>query len=204
MTDIFSALQQLVAQPFEAIFSFKADTTALKKAYGEAESIGKRFASSLSQSFQDVVVRGKNLGDTLRGLALQLSKMVLSSALKPLEQGLGNSLGKLFQGLLPFAKGGAIQRGLPVPFAQGGVIQSPVTFPMAGGMLGLAGERGPEAIMPLQRGPDGRLGVAMQGKAGGVNVTFNVSTPDADSFRRSETQLAAMLARAVSLGQRNL
>ena len=37
-----------------------------------------------------------------------------------------------------------------------------------------------------------------------MNVTFNVTTPDAESFRRSETQVAAMLTRAVGLGQRNL
>ena len=39
---------------------------------------------------------------------------------------------------------------------------------------------------------------------GAINVTFNVTTPDADSFRRSETQFAALLARAVAQGQRNL
>jgi phage-related minor tail protein len=90
-----------------------------------------------------------------------------------------------------------------VPFASGGVIASPVTFPLADGGTGLAGERGAEAILPLARGPDGKLGVAAQG-GGGVAVTFNVTTPDADSFRRSESQVAAMLARAVALGQRNL
>jgi phage-related minor tail protein len=106
-------------------------------------------------------------------------------------------------GGLGFSKGGAIARGVPVPFASGGIIQSPIAFPLAGGRMGLAGERGAEAIMPLSRGADGRLGVAARG-SGGVNVTFNVTTPDAESFRRSETQVAAMLARAVSLGQRNL
>ena len=40
--------------------------------------------------------------------------------------------------------------------------------------------------------------------SGGISVTFNVSTPDADSFRRSETQIAALLARAVGHGNRNL
>ncbi len=87
-----------------------------------------------------------------------------------------------------------------MPFASGGIIPSPIAFPLAGGRIGLAGERGAEAIMPLSRGADGRLGVAVRG-GGGVNVTFNVTTPDAESFRRSETQVAAMLARAVSLGQ---
>jgi phage-related minor tail protein len=103
-----------------------------------------------------------------------------------------------------FAHGGVIKQRLPVPFASGGVIASPVTFPLAGGQMGLAGERGAEAIMPLARGPDGRLGVAAQGAGRAVSITFNVTTPDAESFRRSEAQVAAMVARAVALGQRNL
>jgi hypothetical protein len=37
-----------------------------------------------------------------------------------------------------------------------------------------------------------------------MNVTFNVTTPDADSFRRTEGQLSAMLVRAVAQGQRNM
>ncbi len=109
----------------------------------------------------------------------------------------------LFSGGFGFAKGSAFQHGLPVPFAQGGVISSPISFPLANGRLGIAGERGAEAILPLSRGPDGRLGIAARG-AGGPMVTINVTTPDAESFRRSETQVAAMITRAVSLGQRNL
>ena len=112
-------------------------------------------------------------------------------------------LAGLFAGGFAFAKGGVIQRGMPVPFADGGIISSPITFPLAGNRVGLAGERGAEAILPLARGPDGRLGVRADG-GGGIHVTFNVTTPDAESFRRSETQLAALLARAVSQGQRNL
>ena len=122
---------------------------------------------------------------------------------KPLEQGLGNAFAGLFSGV-GFAKGGVVQNAMPVPFASGGVIQSPIAFPLHGGRLGVAGERGAEAILPLARGSDGRLGVRAQGASNGFNITFNVSTPDAESFQRSETQLGAMLARAVSLGQRNL
>jgi lambda family phage tail tape measure protein len=105
---------------------------------------------------------------------------------------------------LPFASGGAFSGGLPIPFASGGVISSPVSFPLGNGQTGLAGERGPEAIMPLTRGSDGKLGIA--GNSGGAttHVTFNVSSPDADSFARSQTQLAALLARTVAQGQRNL
>jgi phage-related minor tail protein len=129
--------------------------------------------------------------------------MALQAAFKPLERGIGNLFSGLFGGAFGFAKGGVLARGAPVPFASGGVIASPIAFPLTGGRVGIAGERGAEAILPLARGADGRLGVRAEGGAG-ISVTFNVSTPDADSFRRSETQIAAMLARAVAQGQRNL
>jgi phage-related minor tail protein len=66
------------------------------------------------------------------------------------------------------------------------------------------GEGGPEAILPLSRGSDGRLGVQAPSGGGNVtHVTFNISTPDADSFRRSQGQIAAQLSRAVAAGSRN-
>ena len=92
------------------------------------------------------------------------------------------------------------------PFAKGGVVAAPSYFPLGRG-LGLMGEQGAEAILPLARGPDGRLGVRSAG--GGapgrpVNVTVNIAAAGADSFRRSEAQVAAALARAVARGQRGL
>lgn len=66
------------------------------------------------------------------------------------------------------------------------------------------GEAGPEAILPLARGPDGRLGVAAGGGNGGAaRVTVNITTPDAESFRRSRGQVAAQIARAVDRGRRD-
>jgi phage-related minor tail protein len=180
-----------------------ADTTSLTTELRNASRLGAQFSNSLIGAFEGIAIKGKSVGDVLRTLGLRLSELVLKAALKPLEQGVGNLLTGLVSGGLGFAKGGAIAGGVPVPFASGGIIQSPIAFPLAGGRMGLAGERGAEAIMPLSRGADGRLGVAVRG-GGGVNVTFNVTTPDVESFRRSETQVAAMLARAVLLGQRNL
>ncbi len=180
-----------------------ADTTELQNQLKLAAGLGRQFSSALIGAFEGVAIKGRGLSEVLKSLALSLSNIVLKAALKPLEQGFGSFLGSLFSGALGFAKGGVLRQGTPVPFAQGGVISSPIAFPLAKGRMGIAGERGAEAILPLARGPDGRLGVAARG-GGGVNVMFNVSTPDAESFRRSETQLAAMLARAVALGQRNL
>lgn len=182
----------------------QADTTQFQQQIADATRLGRQFGSSLTTAFDGIVIRGKGVGDVLRSLALSLSKLVLNAALRPLTNSIGSGLAGMLNGGLAFAKGGVIQQRLPVPFASGGVIASPVTFPLAGGRVGLAGESGAEAIMPLTRGPDGRLGVAAQGSGGGVNVTFNVTSPDADSFRRSEAQVSAMVARAVALGQRNL
>jgi len=182
-----------------------ADTTQFQQQIADASRIGRQFGNSLVTAFDGIAIKGKGVTDVLRSLALNLSQLVLKSALKPLTNGLGGALaGVLGGGGMGFAKGGVIQQRMPVPFASGGVISSPVMFPLAGGRTGLAGERGAEAIMPLARGPDGRLGVAASGAGAGVNVTFNVTTPDAESFRRSEGQVAAMVARAVALGQRNL
>jgi len=78
------------------------------------------------------------------------------------------------------------------------------TYFSSGGNVGLMGERGAEAILPLARGPDGRLGVAAAGQGGAMTVNVTISTVDAESFRRSQVQVASALARAVARGQRGL
>jgi tape measure domain-containing protein len=57
------------------------------------------------------------------------------------------------------AKGDAFEHGSVIPFAAGGVVGGPTVFAMAGGRMGLMGEAGEEAIMPLRRGANGKLGV---------------------------------------------
>jgi phage-related minor tail protein len=179
-----------------------ADTSPLQQQLADAARLSARFSNTLGNAFVDVALRGNRLGDVLRSLTLSLAELTLKAAFKPLTDQIGSGLAGLLGGVA-FAKGGVVPRPLPVPFAQGGVIASPVAFPLDGNRLGVAGERGAEAILPLTRGPDGSLGVRADG-GGGVNITFNVSTPDVESFQRSETQLAALLARAVAQGQRNL
>ena len=187
----------------EWIITVSADTSPLRRSLDDAEHLGRRFSASLVQAFEGIAIKGKSLGDVLKSLALSLSNIVLKAALRPLEQGIGNLLSGLIGGGMGFANGGVFSGGMPVPFAKGGVIQSPVGFPLGGGRMGIAGERGAEAVLPLARGADGRLGVVAEGHSS-INVTLNVTTADADSFRKSESQVAAMLARAVSFGQRNL
>ena len=187
----------------------EADTAGFETSLKSAIGSGRQFSSALVTAFDGVAFKGKGLTDVMKSLAMSLSDIVLKAALQPLGQGFSSMLSGVLGGggaaALGFAKGGVFQSGLPVPFASGGIIQSPVTFPLGSGRMGLAGERGAEAILPLTRGSDGRLGIVAQGGGGPqMSVTFNVTASDADSFRRSEAQVSAMLARAVSLGQRNL
>jgi hypothetical protein len=72
---------------------------------------------------------------------------------------------------------------------------------MQGGALGQA-----TSLAGGTSSSSGSIGSRMRedGGRGGVNVVFNVTTPDAQSFRRAEGEVAAMLARAVARGQRGL
>ncbi len=185
------------------IVKIGADTAPLQKSLKDMGRLSAQFGRSLTSAFSNAAIRGRNLSDVLRTLALSLSKMALKAAFKPLEKAVGSFFSSAVSSFTGFAKGGVINARMPVPFAQGGVINSPITFPFGSRQLGLAGEAGPEAILPLARGQDGRLGVKSAAPAP-VNITFNVSTPDAESFRRSESQISAMLNRAVSRGSRNL
>jgi phage-related minor tail protein len=163
------------------------------------------FARAMTQAFTQSVVGGKQFDDVLKSLALRISSMAVAAAFKPLTSGLASGLGQLFSGLFGGTGGGNLEaaKGAIKPFAAGGVIATPTYFPLSGGGLGLAGEAGPEAILPLTRGRDGRLGVAASGSRS-ASVTINIATPDLDGFRRSETYLTGQIARAVARGQRGL
>jgi phage-related minor tail protein len=180
-----------------------ADTSDLEASLATTSRLGQQFSNRLVSAFDALAIKGKSVGDVFKSLALNISNLALKATLQPLTNGLASVFQGLISGAMPFAKGGVIQNGTPVPFASGGVIASPISFPLAGGASGLAGEKGPEAIMPLTRGSDGRLGVAAAG-GGGQHITINISTADAASFNRSQTQIAAMIARAAASGQRNL
>lgn len=183
----------------------------------ELRKSSEEFGKSITGAFAKGVVEGKRFEDILKSVGKALAENALKAALKPLELslsgGLNDALGSVFKGMniLPnavgevpaFAHGGVFSAGRVRAFADGGVVASPTYFPMAGG-AGLMGERGPEAIMPLSRGSDGKLGVKAGGAARPVSVTVNISTPDAESFRRSESQVSAAIARAAARGRRAL
>lgn len=157
------------------------------------------FARTMTNAFAVSVTGARSFDDVLKSVFLRFSDLSVRLAFKPLEGALATAFSGLFGGAGLAAASGAVK-----PFAAGGIIGTPTYFPLAQGGLGLAGEAGPEAIVPLSRGADGRLGVAMAGASAPASIVVNIATPDAESFRRSEAYVTGQIARAVARGQRGM
>jgi hypothetical protein len=214
----------------DQIDALDADVAALERTLGDASAVARAFDSQLRgvqasladttrdlgnlergfsgglrKAFDGLAFDGLKLSDALGVVAKAMSNTVYNNAISPVTDHLGGLLASgvnsVVSGLMPFADGGTFSQGRVMPFARGGVVSGPTTFPMRGG-TGLMGEAGPEAIMPLARGADGKLGVR-GGGGGSVNVTMNITTPDAQSFQRSQGQIAAQMSRVLGRGQRN-
>lgn len=171
---------------------FLKEAARIKKALDELgdkgeETFAKRlgdaisgFSVRVSDTFADLVVDGKA---SFSELAKSFAKMIISMTVqekifKQLFDAIGQGVTQLLTGpatpnpsptpSVPQASGGLWLHGRKLAFAAGGVIGSPTLFPMVGG-VGLMGEKGPEAIMPLTR-INGQLGVRAAGGSTIVQV----------------------------------
>lgn len=162
-------------------------------------------SSGLRRAFDGVVFDGMTLSSALDTLANSLVNTAYNAAISPVTKHVGGLLAQgvdgLIGGILPFADGAPFSQGRVMPFATGGIVSGATPFGMRGGM-GVMGEAGPEAIMPLARGPDGKLGVRGAG-GGGQTIVMNINTPDVQGFQRSQGQIAAQMTRALGRGKRN-
>ncbi len=152
------------------------------------ENVGVQAVQGLGDAFAEFVVTGKaNFAEFTSSILKDLARIFARAAFfKALSfiPGVSEFIG--------LADGGVLANNKIVPFASGGVVNKPTVFPMANGM-GLMGEAGPEAIMPLRRGANGKLGVEASG--GASNVVVNVDA--AGSSVEGNGDEAARLGKAI-------
>jgi tape measure domain-containing protein len=178
----------------QALKEQEAQAAQLKAVYSD---IGMSIKSGVVDAIQGAIDGTKTLGEVassvLSNIANKILDVAINMALFGAMSGTGTG-GGLLGGLFKENANGNVfaQNGI-VPFANGGIVDRPMMFPFAKG-IGLMGEAGPEAIMPLKRGADGKLGVA--GGSGGTSVTVNVDA-SGSSVQGDKGQSAA-LGRAIA------
>lgn len=172
----------------------------LKPVAVEVSEFSRQFAANMQNAFGDTILStlkgdfdniGQMWGDLLLKMASQAIAADIGNAIFGKSAGGGGGSDLLGTFLSLFAADGAVlSGGVPVrAFAQGGVVGSPTLFGMRDG-LGLMGEAGPEAVMPLKRGADGKLGVASSGGGGGVTIINQVAA----GVQRNELMAALQMS----------
>lgn len=154
-----------------------------------ANDMGNAFGNAM----EGMILQGKSWRDAMLGFINDIAAAIVRNAvIKPLVNGITSGLGGptgMLAGTGLFADGAAFSHGRVTAFARGGVVNGPTIFPMKNGM-GLMGEAGPEAVMPLERGPDGRLGVSSRGGSGGAVYQIDARGSDAGVTDRIMRALA--------------
>ena len=159
-----------------------------------AQSIGESFGSAMSS----IVDGTKSVKDAFKDMANEIIKELYRIfVVKQITGMIANVISPGSGDSYMLAKGGVLNNQQVVPYANGGVVGSAMTFPMAGGRTGLMGEAGPEAIMPLKRGKNGKLGV--QAEVGSSNViihqNFNFTANGDESVKKIIAQQAPAIAQ---------
>jgi hypothetical protein len=189
------------------------------------QEIMDEVADSMSDAFMDMIEGTESVEEAFRSMAYAIIKELYNvmivqqmvgswNATSQTGTGITGWLGQLMSagisGLtgapaaapVATANGNAFENGYLTAFAGGGVVDSPTLFPMRNG-AGLMGEAGPEAILPLKRGADGKLGVSADGKSGGdivVHNTFTISGSDEATVARALNRALPSIVEATTSG----
>ena len=156
-------------EQINSIVALEANTRRLIEEQESYARIQETVRSTFEQAAMTFVDGTSSIKDAFKGL---LRDMILAIY----QEKVAKNFASTVLGMFGFANGGAFSGGSQIQaYADGGVVNSPSYFPMSGGKTGLMGEAGPEAIMPLKRGANGKLGVQMEGGGGDVviNQSFN-------------------------------
>jgi phage-related minor tail protein len=167
----------------------EAQINRTKGAYDFLKEAGKSFVSDLKTALMEGQNAWQAFGNAVSNILGKLGDKLLNSGAEMIfdmmmpksgeKGGMLDSIGNL----LGFAKGGTFTNG---------VYNDPTLFKFASGAsFGVMGEAGPEAVMPLHRGPDGSLGVAVNDNGGGGgSVVVNVNNYGSAKASVKQTQTA--------------
>jgi tape measure domain-containing protein len=161
------ALAATLAKQIRANAEAKKELTLAENLKQIYTDLGMTIKDGVIGAIQGAIDGTKSLGEAavgvLKNIANRMLDIAVNMALFGSISGMGSKGGGLL-GLIPGldkrAKGGVYAQNGIQPFARGGIVNGPTLFPFAKG-IGLMGEAGPEAIMPLRRGRDGNLGVRL-------------------------------------------
>lgn len=167
----------------------------------------------MSDALTEYVMTGKaNFSDLANSIIRDMIRITMQEMVtKPLAKEFSGAVSTIGSSLfdLFFAKGGAFSGGQVKMFAKGGILgpnggifPGPTLFPLANGAaLGLGGEAGDEAAMPLKRMPDGKLGVYAEGKGSNtisIDITVNDNRTQTESKSNvDESQVGPKLASMI-------
>ena len=175
----------------------KGATSAIEEYRQKALDVAGNVKNAFNNAFQKMedalvnfVMTGKlAFGDLARSIIQDMARIVIQQTIMaPFTGWLSSIFGN--------AKGNVIQDGETKKFAYGGVVTRPTMFPMKNGM-GLMGEAGAEAIMPLQRGRNGKLGVQASGGVGNVVVNVDATGSSVQGDETQGKQLGKLIAVAI-------
>ena len=175
----------------------KGATSAIEEYRQKALDTAGNVKAAFSNAFQKMedalvkfVMTGKlAFGDLARSIIQDMARIVIQQSIMAPFTGW---LGKIFGN----AKGNVIEGGETKKYAYGGVVTRPTMFPMKNGM-GLMGEAGAEAIMPLQRGRNGKLGVQATGGASNIVVNVDATGSSVQGDEAQGKQLGKLIAVAI-------
>ena len=210
--DIFTGTENAPATYFrEGTKSVQEFSEEITKSFGgQMQSKLKSFNDSIKtiqESMADVVVKGiKGMEDALVNFVMtgklnfkNLANSIISDMARiAIQQTITKPFTNFISGIFGNANGNAFVDGKVQKYAYGGVVNKPTIFPMANG-IGLMGEAGyPEAILPLKRGSNGKLGVqSTGGSVGNIVVNVDASGSSVEGDQQQGKELGRIIATAI-------
>lgn len=155
----------------------------IEKGLTKTKSTGSELGLTFKSAFEDAAIGSGDFSDVLKGLEQDIIRLaarrtILDPLLKAFDNLFekamssgGSSLWDSITSVFTKNADGNVYSGPSISAYSGSVVSKPTFFATGGNVMG---EAGPEAILPLKRGADGKLGISTDSSGSGLNVTVNL------------------------------